>query len=87
MKQPELSSADIGAIGLIMKYGKLKFTLSETAQILNRSKDGVAAYLHDHGITVERRSTKKCAGKYVHAYDIASLAADRSENVAPIRND
>lgn len=87
MREPGLSPADITTIGLIMKYGKLKFTLLETAQILDRSKNEVAAFLHEHGVTVDRRGTKKCAPKYVHVYDIAKIAADKSENVAAIRND
>lgn len=87
MRTPELSPADVTTIGLIMKYGKVKFNLTESAQILSRGKDDLAAHLHDHGITVERLGTKKGSPKLVHVADLARLAADRSENVAAIRND
>lgn len=87
MTEPKLTPADITTIGLIMTYKKLKFNLSETALILDRDKNGLAAYLHDHGVTVERRGARKGTPKYVHVSDIARLAADKSENVAAIRND
>lgn len=87
MREPTLSPADVTTLGLIMTFKKLKFNLSETAKILNRDNDGLAAYLHEHGITVERRGARKGTPKYVHVADIARLAADKSENVAAIRND
>jgi hypothetical protein len=82
-----LSAVDVCALGLIQKYGKVEFTLTETAAILNRGIRGIAAYLHSYGITVKRTSDSPGTKKVVNVYDIASVAVDTSQNVAPIRND
>lgn len=81
------SDVEICAKGLIATYGQVKFTLGETAKILRQNPDRVAAYLHDHGVTVERIGNKRGAKKLVSVCDIARIAADRSVNVAAIRND
>lgn len=82
-REPTFTSTDIDKIGLIAHYGGLKVPLKVGAKILGRSDDYFAAYLHEHGVTVEKLGKKKL----VHIDDLVRLAADKSENVAAIRND
>lgn len=82
-REPTFTSTDIDKIALVTCYGSLKVPLKVGAKILGRSDDCFAAYLHERGVTVEKNGKRKL----VHIDDLVRLAADKSENVAAIRND
>ncbi len=84
MKAPSFSPTDITTMALVMEYKCLKVPLKIAARILGRSDDYIAAYLHEHGVTIERLGNTK---KLVRIADLAQLAADRHDDIAPIRND